>query len=196
MDNTALPEDLSRHLFLSFIKKPSYLLPNDHTAAIGALPAGTGVLPAAGATSSTTITSTATTPLTTHTGPLSASGFSFLPEKFFRTKKNVEDLTSDAKVRSGICSSGKESLIRRGNSHDQHESPTNSRQSSRKSNHSVPSLHSHGKTIRRQPTVFLLIRTSFLSRDDSEQFRRSLGGSSFPFATIKQNFGKRFESNG
>jgi len=147
VDNSALPEDLSKHVFLSFIKKPSYIISADNTAAIGALPAGTGVLPAAGATTSTTITSATTTPLSTHAGPLSASGFSFLPEKFFRTKKNTEDLTNDAKVRSGICSSGKESLIRRGNSHDQHnDSPSNSRQSSRKSNHSVPSLHSHAVT--------------------------------------------------
>jgi len=49
----------------------------------------------------------------------------------------------------GICPSGKESLIRRGNSHDQHhDSPGNSRQSSRKSNpsiHSIHSLHNNGR---------------------------------------------------
>ena len=46
----------------------------------------------------------------------------------------------------GICQTGREARIRRGNSHDQHhDSPGNSRQSSGKSNPSIHSVHSSGE---------------------------------------------------
>ena len=152
VDNSDLPEELCRHLFLSFIKRPAFIGPLEPTSAIGVLPISTAVLPPP------TTTSNAATTGTLNSGPLSASGFSFLPEKFFRTKKYTDDQSTDPKVRAGICPSGKESLIRRGNSHD---SPGNSRQSSRKSNpsiHSIHSLHSNGK------------RSPVLGEDASQDF--------------------------
>jgi hypothetical protein len=111
------------------------LVPIDSSSTIGILPLATATLPTA-----TSIT----------TAPQGASSFSFLPEKFFRPKKFTDDILADTKTRAGICHSGKEGLMRRGNSHDQHhDSPGNSRQSSRKSNpsiHSIHSLHNNGKT--------------------------------------------------
>lgn len=75
VDNFDFPEDLSRHLFLSFIKKPPIILSNENTSTIGILPITTSTLPA---NSTANIVST---------GTQSTSTFSFLPEKFFRQKK-------------------------------------------------------------------------------------------------------------
>lgn len=71
--------------------------------------------------------------------------------------------------------------MRRGNSHDQHhESPGNSRQSSRKSNpsiHSNHSLHNNGKPMRRAPstsTCLFAVVTTINNADDPWVFRTSL----------------------
>lgn len=74
--------------------------------------------------------------------------------------------------------------MRRGNSHDQHhESPGNSRQSSRKSNpsiHSIHSLHNNGKIQRKRSYLelfgffLLLVVTTINNSDDPWVFRASL----------------------
>ncbi|CAF1208767.1 unnamed protein product [Rotaria sordida] len=153
IDNPDIPEDLCRHLFLSFIKKPSLLVPIDSTSAIGVLPSAIVTSPPI-TTSATIITSS---PLT--------SNFSFLPEKFFRQKKFTDDSIADTKTRAGICHTGNETLMRHGNSHDpDHNSPGNSRQSSRKSNPSLHSIHSlHNNTV-----------TTVTTSDDPWVFRTSL----------------------
>ncbi|CAF1665077.1 unnamed protein product, partial [Adineta ricciae] len=150
VDNADIPEELCRHLFLSFIKRPPPIVPLDTSSAISVLPLATSTLP---------ITTTSTTASAT-TAPLPLSSFSF-----FRAKKPIDDLANDPKTRSGICHSGKESLMRRGNSHDQHhESPGNSRQSSRKSNPSIHSIHSlHNNVV-----------TTVNNSDDPWVFRASL----------------------
>ncbi len=143
------------------------VLPIDSSSGIGILPLATATLP------------TPIAPTTIFTSPQPTSTFSFLPEKFFRQKKFTDDILTDTKTRAGliyssnlslqnlfcnlgVCHSGKEGLIRRGNSHD---SPGNSRQSSRKSNpsiHSIHSLHNNGKKA--SPfEYFLLIIVTFCS---------------------------------
>ncbi|CAF0938118.1 unnamed protein product [Adineta steineri] len=162
-DNTDIPEELCRHLFLSFIKKPPVVIPIDTTSAIGALPTATAVIPpptAINLSNSTLSSPTTIVPSTTNrtfeiTDKL--SNLSFLPERFFRPKRTFANFAddnntngfNDPKNRAGICHTGKESIIRRGNSHDQHhDSSGNSRQSSRKSNPSIHSIHSlHNNVI-------------------------------------------------
>jgi hypothetical protein len=113
-----VPDDLSQQAFLSFIKKPAYLVSNE--ASGNGTSASNNNNKMGNATSGTTLP--------------------YIAEIFLRTRKTNADPSIDGKSRSGICNSAKENLIRRGNSHDQHpESPSPSRQSSRKSN---PSIHS------------------------------------------------------
>ncbi|CAF0989369.1 unnamed protein product [Adineta steineri] len=166
VDNADIPEDLCRHLFLSFIKKPQMVQTIDPASAIRTLPIATGISP------STTTTTPVPTPVITS---------SQTPTIFtvFRQKKTTDDPPIDAKIRTGICSSGKESLTRRNNSHDQHhESPGNSRQSSRKSNpsiHSIHSLHSNAVTTVNNsddPWVFRTSLSQLLSKISGNELTR------------------------
>lgn len=183
VDNSDVPEDLCRHLFLSFIKKPALILPLDSTSTIGILPLATAAIPPPLTTTTTNVSpgafpiaaaAPASSPSAHRTFDIAdrLSGFSLFSDRFFPKKRSPSNFTDDTgtggsndlKARTGkmkdfilffhsnyigVCPSGRTSLMRRGNSHDQHhDSPNNSRQSSRKSNpsiHSIHSLHTNSK---------------------------------------------------
>ncbi|CAF1066447.1 unnamed protein product [Rotaria sordida] len=180
VDNSDIPEDLCRHLFLSFIKKPAVIVPVDTSSGIGVLPIVTSAIPPATVTNISASPSSTSTTIVSTIIPNRAfefvdklPGFSFLPDKFFRQKRGLANFnddtgtggSNDSKTRSGICRTGKERLMRRGNSHDQHpDSPGNSRQSSRISNPSIHSIHSlHNSAV-----------STVTSTDDPWVFRTSL----------------------
>lgn len=102
MDNSDIPDDLCRHLFLSFIKKPPPTVPFDPNSTIGALPLGTPAIPptttptisSMGATSifHSSSGSTTTIPRLANevTERSSIGGFSF-----FRSKRTPHYLVDD-----------------------------------------------------------------------------------------------------
>ena len=223
VDNSDIPEDLCRHLFLSFIKKPAIILPIDTPPTIGVLPLATAAIPPLPAVTTTTISTGSSSTSATITSsppppPLAAhrtfdiadrlSGFSIFSDRFFQKKRGLTNFNDDtgtsgsidAKARSGtlnnslilsfyfslyftgICSAGKTTLMRRDNSHDQHnDSSGNSRQSSRKSNPSIHSIHSLHPNSKRERLFSLKKKTSLHSdvspvttSDDPWVFRTSL----------------------
>ena len=102
VDNSEIPDDLCRHLFLSFIKKPSPAVPFDPNSTIGALPLGTPAIPPTTTTTLSSMGATSTFPSSsgsTTTIPRMANeaterssigGFSF-----FRSKRATQYLVDD-----------------------------------------------------------------------------------------------------
>ena len=108
VDNSDIPEDLCRHLFLSFIKKPALILPLDSTSTIGVLPLATAAIPpppqpilATTTNASTGVfiisTATASSPSAHRTFDIAdrLSGFSIFSDRFFQKKRSPSNFIDD-----------------------------------------------------------------------------------------------------
>jgi len=119
VDNSDVPEDLCRHLFLSFIKKPALVLPIDTPSTIGVLPLATAAIPpppyatttiSSGSLSTSAAIATSSPP-THRTFDIAdrLSGFSLFSDRFFPKKRapitSTDDTNTgglnDPKARSG-----------------------------------------------------------------------------------------------
>lgn len=107
VDNSDVPEDLCRHLFLSFIKKPALILPLDSTSTIGVLPLATAAIPLPPLSVATTTnastgacaisTAIASSPSTHRTFDIAdrLSGFSIFSDRFFQKKRSPSNFIDD-----------------------------------------------------------------------------------------------------
>ncbi len=104
VDNSDIPEDLCRHLFVSFIKKPALAIPVDTSLSIGVFPLATPAIPPLPTTTTTIsssplLCSSTIAPPTTFNRTFEIAdklpSLSFLSDRLFRSKRGLTNLTDD-----------------------------------------------------------------------------------------------------